>query len=56
MSYEESCKVEESNKSNSYEGSRTVTRASFSLGYKYPSFVHEIDFSPWLLPRSLEIL
>ncbi len=50
------CKVEELCKSNSHEGSRTITRVSFTLGYIYPSFVHENNFSPWLLPHRLESL
>ncbi len=54
--YEESCKVVESCKSNSHGGSQTITRFSFTLGYIYPSFVHEKYFSPWLLAHSLESL
>jgi len=50
------CKVEESCKSNSHEGSRIVTRVSFTLGYIHTWFVHAEDFSRWLLPHSLESL
>lgn len=53
---EESCKVEESCKLNSHEGSWTMKRASFTLAFKYPSFVHANGFSPWLLPHSLKSL
>ena len=49
-----SCKVEDSCKSNSHEGIRTITRVSFTLGYKYPSFIHAKDLSPWFLPHNLE--